>query len=92
MPMPIDEYLTDQCRRQPPCNGRREYIQWLSAEPLKACQECGAVIRRVFSAFAARSGAVGLSSPDPTGLNMTGIPAPSQMPSSGECVSDGHSH
>jgi putative FmdB family regulatory protein len=90
--MPIYEYVADQCRRQPPCAGRREYIQGVSSEPLSVCRECGAAIRRVFSSFAARSGAVGLSSPDPTGLNLTGIPAPPQMPSGGECGSDGHSH
>ncbi|MEK7235968.1 MAG: hypothetical protein AAB242_05065 [Nitrospirota bacterium] len=90
--MPIYEYATDQRQRHPPCAGRREHIRGLSAEPLKACQECGVAIRRVFSSFAARSGAVGASSSDPTGLNMTGIPAPPQMPSGGECGGDGHSH
>ncbi len=90
--MPIYEYVTDQCQRQPPCAGRRECIQGASAEPLKACQDCGAAIHRVFSSFAARSGAVGGSSPEPTGLNMTGIPAPAQLPSGGECGGNGHSN
>ena len=90
--MPIYEYMTDHCQRQPPCAGRREYIQGVSAEPLRVCKDYGAAIRRVFSSFATRSGAVGVSSPEPTGLNMTGIPASSQMPSGGECSGDGHSH
>lgn len=42
--MPIYEYVTDQCQRQSPCAGRREYIQEVSSEPLRACQECGAAI------------------------------------------------
>ena len=90
--MPIYEYVTDQCRKKPPCSGRRDYIQGVSAEPLKSCQDCGAAIRRVLSSFAARSGAVGVSSPEPTGLNLSGIPAPAQMPSGSECGGEGHSH
>jgi putative FmdB family regulatory protein len=89
--MPIYEYLAETCLKNPPCSRRREYIQTVSEPPLAACRECGAAIRRVFSSFAARSGAVGVSTPDPTGLNMTNIPAPSSMPADGEggC---GHDH
>ena len=89
--MPIYEYLADECLGKPPCSRRKEYIQTVSEPPLTSCRECGAVIRRVMSSFAARSGSVGLSTPDPTGLNVTGIPAPSSMPldSEGGC---GHEH
>lgn len=89
--MPIYEYVADQCRRTPPCSRRREYLQAMAEPALTACRDCGAPIRRVMSAFAARSGAVGVSSPDPTPLNITGIPAPSTMPGSegGGC---GHDH
>ena len=38
--MPIYEYMTDHCQRQPPCAGRREYIQGVSAEPLRVCRDC----------------------------------------------------
>ena len=75
--MPIYEYLAEHCRRQPVCSRRKEYLQTLAATPLSECRECGAPIRRVLSSFAARSGAVGASSPDPTPLNITGMPAPS---------------
>lgn len=90
--MPIYEYLAAQCRREPRCSGRKEYIHAASAEPVKECRECGAPVTRVFSPFAARSGAVGASRPDPTGLNVTGIPAPPQMQSSSECGGHGHDH
>ena len=89
--MPIYEYLADECLRKPACSRRKEYIQGMSEAALTECRECGAAIRRVMSSFAARSGAVGVSAPDPTGLNVTGIPAPSSMPadSEGGC---GHDH
>jgi putative FmdB family regulatory protein len=89
--MPIYEYLADECLNKPSCSRRKEYIQAVSEAPLARCRECAAPIRRVLSSFAARSGAVGGSTPDPTGLNMTNIPAPSSMPSDGEggC---GHEH
>jgi putative FmdB family regulatory protein len=89
--MPIYEYLADQCLRTPACSRRKEYIQAVSEPPLARCRECEAPIWRVMSSFAARSGAVGVSTPDPTGLNVTNIPAPSTMPSDGEggC---GHDH
>ena len=89
--MPIYEYLADHCDRQPACLRRKECFQHLSELPLTACRECGAPMRRVLSSFAVRSGGVGQSSPDPTGLNITGIPAPSSMPSEegGGC---GHDH
>jgi len=93
--MPIYEYLADECLRKPACSRRKEYIQSLSEPPLTTCRECSAPIRRVLSSFAARSGAVGVSTPDPTGLNVTGIPAPSTMPSDedGGCGHDhGHDH
>jgi len=91
--MPIYEYLAERCERNPPCSKRKEYIHGVSDPVLTTCRECTAPIRRVLSSFAARSGAVGVSTPDPTGLNMTGIPAPSSMPSDGEggCGHD-HSH
>jgi len=91
--MPIYEYLADECLQNPACSRRKEYIQGVSEPALTRCRECEAPIRRVMSSFAARSGAVGVSAPDPTGLNMTGIPAPSSMPSDGEdgCGHD-HSH
>ncbi|MBI5855273.1 MAG: zinc ribbon domain-containing protein, partial [Nitrospirae bacterium] len=75
--MPIYEYIADRCDRRPVCSRRKQYIQRLSDPPETACRECGAPVRKVMSSFAARSGAVGVSSPDPTGLNITGIPAPS---------------
>jgi len=89
--MPIYEYLAERCERNPPCSKRKEYIQGASEPALIRCQECEAPIRRVLSSFAARAGAVGVSTPDPTGLNMTDIPAPSSMPSDseGDC---GHDH
>ncbi len=81
--MPIYEYLAEQCRRQPPCSRRKEYFQHLADPVLTTCRDCGASIRRVFSSFAARSGAVGTSSPDPTPLNITGVPAPSGLSDGG---------
>ncbi|GKS57674.1 hypothetical protein YTPLAS18_12010 [Nitrospira sp.] len=91
--MPLYEYVADTCRRQPACSRRQEYIQSIGAPPLTACRECGAPIQRIFSSFAARSGTVGVSSPDPTPLNVSGIPAPSAMPSGegGGCGGD-HQH
>lgn len=95
--MPIYEYLAEECRRAPRCSRRKEYLQALTAAALAECRECGAPIRRVMSSFAARSGAAGGSSPDPTPLNITGIPAPSDF--SGASDGDGgcggghdHSH
>jgi len=90
--MPIYEYVAEQCRNQPPCSRRKEYLQAISAEPLAACRECGAPVRRVFSRFAARSGAVGVSRPDPTPLNVTGIPAPSDYGSMSGDEGCGHDH
>lgn len=90
--MPIYEYVAETCRKQPRCSGRKEYIHPASAEPVKECRECGAPIVRLFSSFSARSGAVGVSRPDPTPLNITGTPAPSQMPSTSECGRQGHEH
>ncbi|HSA62032.1 MAG TPA: hypothetical protein VLE03_07310 [Nitrospiraceae bacterium] len=91
--MPIYEYVAENCLKQPGCSRRLEYIEPVSAEPSRHCRECGAAIRRVFSSFAARVGAVGQSSPDPTPLNITGIPAPSTMSSGGgECGGAGHNH
>ena len=89
--MPIYEYLADECLQKPACSRRKEYIQGVSEPALTRCRECETPIRRVMTSFAARSSAVGVSTPDPTGLNMTGIPAPSSMPSDGEdgC---GHDH
>jgi putative FmdB family regulatory protein len=91
--MPIYEYLAEECLRKPVCSRRKEYIQGVAEPALTSCRDCGAAIRRVLSSFAARSGAVGVSTPDPTGLNRTGIPAPSSMPSDmeGGCGHD-HSH
>jgi hypothetical protein len=92
--MPIYEYLAEQCLRRPECPRRLEYIEPVSAEPSRCCRECGAGIRRVLSSFAARTGVVGQSSPDPTPLNITGIPAPSVIPGGGGegCGTPGHSH
>ncbi|MEW6246619.1 MAG: zinc ribbon domain-containing protein [Nitrospirota bacterium] len=92
--MPIYEYLAERCDRQSTCSLKKEYLQRVSDAPLTACRECGAPIRRVFSSFAARSGSVGVSRPDPTPLNVTGIPAPTQMPgggAEGPC-GGGHGH
>ena len=77
--MPIYEYVAEQCRRQSSCSLRKEYLQSLTEGPLAACRECGAPVQRVFSSFAARSGAVGVSRPDPTPLNVTGLPPPPGM-------------
>ncbi|GIW54754.1 MAG: hypothetical protein KatS3mg082_1158 [Nitrospiraceae bacterium] len=93
--MPIYEYLAERCDRQSTCSLKKEYLQPASDAPLTACRECGAPIRRVFSSFAARSGAVGVSRPDPTPLNVTGIPAPTQMPGGGVAegpCGGGHDH
>ena len=92
--MPIYEYVAERCAKQPPCSLRKEYLQAVSAAPLTACGECGALIRRVFSSFAARSGAVGRSTPDPTPLNITGMPAPTGFgdASAGEGGCAGHTH
>jgi putative FmdB family regulatory protein len=90
--MPIYEYLAERCRRQAPCSKRLEYIQSVSAPALAECRECGAPIRRIFSSFAAKADAVGVSTPDPTPLNITGISAPSTMPSGGQCGGEGHRH
>ncbi|MGH7229735.1 MAG: FmdB family zinc ribbon protein [Nitrospiraceae bacterium] len=93
--MPIYEYVAEQCGRQPACSRRREYLQALAGQPLTACRECGAPIRRIFSSFAARSGDTGVSSPDPTPLNITGMAPPpgttANSDSEGGC-SDGRSH
>jgi putative FmdB family regulatory protein len=88
--MPIYEYLAERCDRTPSCSRRKEHLQGLKEEALSACRECGAPMRRVMSSFAARSGEVGASSPEPTGLNVTGIPAPSSMPTGEGC--GGHEH
>jgi putative FmdB family regulatory protein len=93
--MPIYEYQAQQCQRQQPCSKRLEYLQSITEAPLTQCRECGAAVQRVFSTFAARTGSVGMSTPDPTPLNITGIPAPSSMPSTegGEaCGGHGHHH
>jgi putative FmdB family regulatory protein len=82
--MPIYEYVADRCEKQPVCTRRKEYLQHVREVPLTACRECGATIRRVMSTFAARSGEFGMSSPDPTPLNMTGIRPPKEMPSDSE--------
>lgn len=90
--MPIYEYVADYCSRQPLCSRKKEYLQSLSESPLTACRECQAPIRRIMSTFAARSGDFGVSSPDPTPLNMTGIRAPREMPADSEGGCDGHDH
>ncbi len=90
--MPIYEYVAEMCQRQPPCSKRKEYLQRVADMPLTQCRDCGAPVRRVFSSFAARSGEVGRSTPDPTGLNITGIPAPSAMPDGGGEGGCGHDH
>lgn len=90
--MPLYEYSAKQCLRQPPCSGRKEYLQSINAPPVTACRDCGAALTRLFSSFAARSGAVGVSRPEPTGLNLTGIPAPATMPSDEGHGCAGHDH
>lgn len=87
------EYMAERCLREPSCSRRKAYLQRMADAVLTECQECGAPITRVLSSFAARSGAVGVSSPDPTPLNITGIPAPSDMGggSDGEGLC-GHEH
>lgn len=77
--MPIYEYVAERCARDPACSRRKEYLQGMKEAALTQCRECSAPIRRVLSSFAARSGEVGQSSPDPTPLNITGLPAPSGM-------------
>jgi len=91
--MPIYEYVAERCARDPACSRRKEYLQRASEPALSECRDCGAPIRRVMSSFAARSGAVGQSSPGPTPLNTTGLPAPSGMDgvSGGESPC-GHDH
>ena len=89
--MPIYEYLAERCGRQPACSRRKEYRQRITDPALTECADCGAPIHRIMSSFAARSGAVGISSPDPTPLNITGIPAPSGSSDTGE-GSCGHEH
>lgn len=90
--MPIYEYVAKECRGNPACALRKEYIQAVTAAALTECRDCGAPIRRVLSSFAARSGRVGVSSPDPTGLNIGGIPAPTDFSGSpgeeGGCAHD----
>lgn len=91
--MPIYEYVAQHCLRGSPCSKRLEYLQSVTEGPLDCCRECGAAIQRVFSTFAARTGAVSPSAPDPTPLNITGMPAPSSMPTAeggGGC--EGHDH
>jgi putative FmdB family regulatory protein len=95
--MPIYEYLAERCLRHPPCSRRKEYLQSIKDSPLSACKECGAAIRKVMSSFASRTGAFGVSSPDPTPLNITGLAPPSGMTESsaseGACAGgDGHDH
>ena len=91
--MPIYEYIAEQCDREPICSRRKEYIQHVRELPLTACRECGSAIRRIMSTFAARSGEFGLSSPDPTPLNITGIRPPKEMPSENEGRCSGqHDH
>ena len=91
--MPIYEYVAEQCQGKPSCSGRKEYLQPVMDQALTSCRDCGASIRRVMSAFAARSGSVGVSSPDPTPLNITGLPAPSGMTEgAGGEGSCGHEH
>ncbi len=89
--MPIYEYLADDCRQTPPCLRRKQYLQQVSDPPVTTCRECGTPVRRVLSSFAARSGAVGVSAPDPTPLNPGGFDPPLSMPVGGdeEC---GHEH
>jgi putative FmdB family regulatory protein len=87
--MPIYEYAAEQCGRQPACSRKKEYKQRITDPALSECPDCGVPIRRVMSTFAARSGSVGGSSPDPTPLNMTGIKAPSGLPGGeGGCSHD----
>ncbi|WP_447980293.1 FmdB family zinc ribbon protein [Candidatus Nitrospira bockiana] len=90
--MPIYEYMAERCLRDPACNRRKEYLQSLRDAPLTLCPDCGAGLRRVMSAFAARSGEFGVSTPDPTPLNITNIPAPRDMPAGEGGCSGGHSH
>jgi putative FmdB family regulatory protein len=91
--VPIYEYLAQHCLRQQPCSKRLEYLQSVTEASLSRCRECGAAIQRVFSTFAARTGAVGMSTPDPTPLNITGMPAPVSMPSAeGGEGCGGHDH
>lgn len=77
--MPIYEYVAERCAREPVCSRRKEYLQRISEPALSECRDCGAPVRRVLSSFAAQSGEVGQSSPDPTPLNITGLPAPRGM-------------
>jgi hypothetical protein len=83
--MPVYEYVAAECRREPPCSRRKEYLQPLTAPVESRCRECGSGISRVLSRFSAKSGPFGVSSPDPTPLNLTGIPAPADY----EATEDG---
>lgn len=77
--MPMYEYVADRCDKHPACSRRMEYLQSMSERPLAACRDCGVPIRKILSSFAARSGEAGLSSPDPTPLNVTGMSPPQGM-------------
>jgi len=90
--MPIYVNVTDQCQPQPPCAGLSEYIRGCRLNP-------SALARNVARQYDASSRRLrrGLvwsmcQSLFQTDLNMTRIPAPSQMPNVGECSSTGHSH
>lgn len=87
------EYMAERCLREPACSRRKVYLQRMADVALTECRDCRAPITRIFSSFAARSGAVGVSSPDPTPLNITGIQAPSDMgDGSGGEGACGHEH
>lgn len=91
--MPIYEYVAEHCERQPVCSRRKEYFQHVRELPLTTCRECGAAVRRIMSMFAARSGGFGVSAPDPTPLNITGVRPPKEMPSDSEGGCSGeHKH
>jgi putative FmdB family regulatory protein len=91
--MPIYEYVAEKCERQPICSRRKEYLQHVRELPLTACRECGAPVRKIMSTFAARLGEFGVSTPDPTPLNITGIQPPKEMPSDTEGGCSGrHDH
>ncbi|MFO0774195.1 MAG: zinc ribbon domain-containing protein [Nitrospiraceae bacterium] len=90
--MPLYEYQAAHCQRQPACSGRKEYLQSIKEPALTACRECGVAMERIMSSFAARSGAVDVSGPAPTGLNLSGIPAPATMPRPEGHACSGHDH
>jgi putative FmdB family regulatory protein len=91
--MPIYEYVADHCGQHPACSKKKEYLHSIRELPLTSCRECGVPIRRIMSTFAAQSGEFGVSSPDPTPLNVTGIRPPRHMPSDSEGGCDGsHDH